>query len=369
MSEPTLLVVDDEPNIRRVLELSLGDAGYRVLTASTAAQASRLLAAERVDLLLTDLQLPDRSGLELLDEVRAARADLPVILITAYGTVESAVQAIRAGAFDYVMKPFRVEEIEALVQRALGLTRAERENAYLREVAAPEFEGMVAESPGMRGVVRAVEQVAAAPTTVLVTGETGSGKELVARAIHACSHRAEGPFVAVNCSAIPETLLEAEFFGAKKGSYTGATADREGYFQAARGGTLFLDEIGDLPLPMQSKLLRAIQERQVRALGSTQEDAVDVRIVSATHRDLGADVQAGRFRQDLLYRINTVELHVPQVGESTCGESAHEVEGRAARRKCLTPSSKSLPRRSAQRSRADQRSRDGPCAYPQATQE
>jgi two-component system response regulator AtoC len=315
VSEPTLLVVDDEPNIRRLLELSLGDGGYRVLTAATAAEASRLLASERVDVLLTDLQLPDRSGLELLAEVRAARADLPVILITAYGTVESAVQAIRAGAFDYVMKPFRVEEIEALVERALGLTRAERENAYLREVSAPEFEGMVAESPAMRAVVEAVERVAPAPTTVLVTGETGSGKELVARAVHARSPRAARLFVALNCAAIPAELLEAELFGVTRGAYTGAAADRPGKFELADGGTLFLDEIGDMPLAMQAKLLRAVQEGSIERLGSNAVRRVDVRIVAATHRDLARLVHEGAFRADLFYRLNVFPVHLPPLRE------------------------------------------------------
>jgi two-component system, NtrC family, response regulator AtoC len=315
VSEPTLLVVDDEPKIRRVLELSLADAGYRVLTAATAGDALHLLATERVDLVLTDLQLPDRSGLELLAEVRAARADLPVILITAYGTVESAVRAIRAGAFDYVMKPFRVEEIEALVERALGVTRAERENAYLREVAAPEFEGMVAESPGMRAVVEAVERVAPAPTTVLLTGETGSGKELVARAVHARSPRAGRLFVALNCAAIPAELLEAELFGVTKGAFTGATADRPGKFELADGGTLFLDEIGDMPLAMQAKLLRALQEGSIERLGSNSVRRVDVRIVAATHRDLARQVQEGAFRADLFYRLNVFPVHLPPLRE------------------------------------------------------
>ena len=330
MSEPVLLVVDDEANIRRILELSLGDLGYRVLTASTAAQASRRMADERVDLLLTDLQLPDRSGLELLAEVRAARPDLPVILITAYGTVESAVQAIRAGAFDYVMKPFRVEEIDALVQRALGLTRAERENAYLREVAAPEFEGMVAESPGMRAVVEAVERVAPAPTTVLVTGETGSGKELVARAIHARSPRAGRLFVALNCAAIPAELLEAELFGVAKGAFTGATADRPGKFELADGGTLFLDEIGDMPLAMQAKLLRALQEGSIERLGSNTVRRVDVRIVAATHRDLQARVHEGSFRADLFYRLNVFPIHLPPLRERR--EDVDPIAARAVER-------------------------------------
>jgi two-component system, NtrC family, response regulator AtoC len=315
MSQPTLLVVDDERHIRRVLQLSLGDAGYRVLEADSFAAATRLLGAERVDLLLTDLQLPDRSGLDLLDEVRSTRPDLPVILITAYGTVESAVKAIRAGAFDYVMKPFRMEELEALVGRALGMTRAERENAYLREVTAPEFEGMVAESPGMRRVVEAVERVAVAPTTVLVTGETGVGKELVARAIHARSPRAGRLFVAINCAAIPGELLEAELFGVTKGAFTGAAADRPGKFELADGGTLFLDEIGDMPQAMQAKLLRALQEGSIERLGSNTVRRVDVRIVAATHRELGEMVASGDFRADLYYRLNVFPIHVPPLRE------------------------------------------------------
>jgi two-component system, NtrC family, response regulator AtoC len=315
MSEPTLLVVDDEPRIRRVLEISLGDLGYRVLTASTAREAGALLASERVDLVLTDLQLPDRSGLDILADVRAARPELPVILITAYGTVESAVQAIRLGAFDYVMKPFRMEEIEALVERAIGLRRAERENRYLREVTAPDFEGMTAESPAMRAVVDSTQRVAPAPTTVLVTGETGSGKELVARAIHTRSPRAERLFVAVNCAAIPGELLEAELFGVTKGAFTGAVADRPGKFELADGGTLFLDEIGDMPLAMQAKLLRAVQEGTIERLGSNAVRRVDVRIVAATHRDLPKLVEYGQFRADLFYRLAVFPIAVPPLRE------------------------------------------------------
>jgi two-component system response regulator AtoC len=315
VNEATILVVDDEANIRRVLEISLTDSGYEVLSARTRSEASALLASHRVDLVLTDLQLPDASGLELLAEVRVSRPDLPVILITAYGTVESAVRAMRAGAFDYVMKPFGMEEIEALVERALRLTRAQRENLYLREVAAPAYEGMVAESPGMRGVVEAVERVAAAPTTVLVTGETGSGKELVARAIHARSPRAGRLFVALNCAAIPAELLEAELFGVTKGAFTGASADRPGKFELADGGTLFLDEIGDMPLAMQAKLLRALQEGSIEHLGSNSVRRVDVRIVAATHRDLDRLVREGSFRADLYYRLNVFPIHIPPLRE------------------------------------------------------
>jgi two-component system response regulator AtoC len=222
---------------------------------------------------------------------------------------------MRLGAFDYVMKPFRMEEIEALVERALGLTRAEREVAYLREVTAPAFEGMVAESRAMRRVVDAIAQVAPTPTTVLVMGETGSGKELVARAIHARSPRADRLFVALNSAAIPAELLEAELFGVTKGAFTGALADRPGKFELADGGTLFLDEIGDMPLAMQAKLLRAIQEGSIERLGSNTVRRVDVRIVAATHRDLDRMVRGGEFRADLFYRLNVFPLRVPPLRE------------------------------------------------------
>ncbi|HET9983753.1 MAG TPA: sigma-54 dependent transcriptional regulator [Longimicrobiales bacterium] len=311
---PTLLVVDDEPRIRRILELSLEDLGYRVLGAGTAAEAERALDAERVDMVITDLQLPDRSGIELLERIRTSRGDLPVILVTAFGTVESAVRAIKLGAFDYVVKPFAVEEIEALVTRALGATRAERESEYLRELA-PGLESIVAAGAAMRTVLDAVERVAAASTTVLVTGETGVGKELVARAIHGRSPRAGGLFVALNCAAIPGELLEAELFGVTKGAFTGAVRDRAGKFELADGGTLFLDEIGDMPPALQPKLLRALQEGAIERLGSNAVRRVDVRIVAATHRDLPLLVEEGRFRADLFYRLNVFPIHVPPLRE------------------------------------------------------
>ncbi len=312
--KPTLLVVDDEARIRRILELSLGDLGYRVLCAGNAAEAERMLATDAVDLVLTDLQLPDRDGIELLERVRATRSDLPVILITAYGTVESAVRAIKLGAFDYVVKPFAVEEIEALVARALGAARAERENAYLREVQ-PSPEGIIAASAGMRRVLAAVDRVAPAPSTVLITGETGVGKELVARAVHARSPRADGLFVAINCAAIPGELLEAELFGVKKGAFTGAVQDRAGKFELADGGTLFLDEVGDMPALLQPKLLRALQEGAIERLGSNAVRHVDVRIIAATHRALAQRVADGGFRADLYYRLNVFPIHVPPLRE------------------------------------------------------
>ncbi len=315
MTGTPILVVDDEPRIRRVLEMALSDLGYAVVLAEDLAEARERLAGERVQLVLADLQLPDGTGLDLLTEIRSERDDLPVILMTAFGTVETAVQAMKLGAFDYVVKPFSIDEIDALARRALGFHRAEREIAYLKEIAAPDFEGMVAASAAMRAVVDAIERVAPTPSTVLVTGETGVGKELVARAIHARSGRRDALFVALNCAAIPGELLEAELFGVTRGAFTGATEDRPGKFEVADGGTLFLDEIGDMPPAMQAKLLRALQEGTVERLGSHVLRRVDVRIVSATHRDLPGMVDAGGFRADLFYRLNVFPIHIPPLRE------------------------------------------------------
>ncbi|HSI53169.1 MAG TPA: sigma-54 dependent transcriptional regulator [Ramlibacter sp.] len=323
-----VLVVDDEPDLRTLYELTLLREGYRVDAAGTLAEAWEQLQAKKFDAVITDMRLPDGLGLELLNRMLAQQRAERCIVMTAYGSAENAVEALKAGAFDYLTKPVDLKQFRTVVASAIQDTNGPARPA--RPAAGPARGGasserpasgqaalqrLVGESQAMRTVKERIAKVARGMAPVLVRGESGTGKELVARAIHACSHRADGPFVAVNCSAIPESLLEAEFFGAKKGSYTGATQDREGYFQAARSGTLFLDEIGDLPLAMQSKLLRAIQERQVRSLGSTQEDAVDVRVVSATHKDLAADVQAGRFRQDLYYRLNVIEILVPPLRE------------------------------------------------------
>src|SRR4051812_25566477 len=317
-----VLVVDDEPDLRTLYELTLLREGYRVDAAGTLSEAWELLQDRRFDAVITDMRLPDGLGLQLLQRMLAEQRSERCIVMTAYGSAENAVEALKAGAFDYLTKPVDLKQFRSVVASAIhdrqaplkartGAARADRAPAG----GQAALDRLVGTSEPMRQVKERVGKVAKSMAPVLVRGESGTGKELVARGIHACSHRADGPFIAVNCSAIPEALLEAEFFGAKKGSYTGSTADREGYFQAARGGTLFLDEIGDLPLAMQSKLLRAIQERSVRALGSTQEDAVDVRIVSATHRDLAADVHAGRFRQDLYYRLNVIEIVVPPLRE------------------------------------------------------
>ena len=324
---PQILVVDDEPDLRTLYELTLLREGYRVEAAGSLAEALQRLEGQRFDAVITDMRLPDGLGLELLYRVAAQQRTERCIVMTAYGSAENAVEALKAGAFDYLTTPVYLRLFRAVVASAINPSApppppraangAQRQASTAAGAAggAAALQRLVGESAPMRQVKERIAKVARSMAPVLVRGESGTGKELVARAIHDCSHRAGGPFIAVNCSAIPESLLEAEFFGARKGSYTGSHQDREGYFQAARDGTLFLDEIGDLPLPMQSKLLRAIQERRVRPLGSTQEDTVDVRIVSATHKDLAADVRAERFRQDLFYRLNVIEIVVPPLRE------------------------------------------------------
>jgi two-component system, NtrC family, response regulator PilR len=327
---PSILVVDDEPDLRTLYELTLLREGYRVDAAGTVAEAQAQLLAHRYEVVITDMRLPDGLGMDILRGLLAQQRTERCVVITAYGSPENAVEALKAGAFDYLTKPVDLKQFRTVVASAIQETPSARHapapngqpvTVIVRGEAVADASGhpglrrLVGESQAMLGVKERIVKVARSMAPVLVRGESGTGKELVARAIHACSHRSDAPFVAVNCGAIPENLLEAEFFGAKKGSYTGSTQDRDGYFQAARGGTLFLDEIGDLPLAMQSKLLRAIQERIVRPIGSTNEDTVDVRIVSATHKDLAADVQAGRFRQDLFYRLNVIEIAVPPLRE------------------------------------------------------
>lgn len=321
----TILVVDDEPDLRTLYELTLLREGYRVETAATVEEARRQLQERRFDAVITDMRLPDGFGMELLQDLRQQKRRERCVVMTAYGSAENAVEALRSGAFDYLTKPVDLKQFRSVVASAVQgsggvpAPRSPRAGTATQQstaAGAPSgLERLVGESEAMRNVKQRIGKVARSMAPVLIRGESGTGKELVARALHASSQRADGPLVAVNCGAIPENLLEAEFFGARKGSYTGANADRDGYFQAARGGTLFLDEIGDLPLSMQAKLLRAIQERSVRPLGSTQEETVDVRIVSATHRDLAADVQAGRFRQDLYYRLNVIEIVIPPLRE------------------------------------------------------
>ena len=317
-----ILVVDDEPDLRTLYELTLLREGYRVEAAADLAQARTQLKQQRFDAVITDMRLPDGLGLELLRDILAQQRSERCVVITAHGSAENAVEALKAGAFDYLTKPVDLKQFRSVVAAAVqerGKPDSEAVPALAKAArpgeVAPALQRLVGESAVMQAVKARIVKVASSMAPVLIQGESGTGKELVARAVHDCSHRATGPFVAVNCGAIPENLLEAEFFGARKGAYTGSAQDRQGYFQSAKGGTLFLDEIGDLPLAMQSKLLRAIQERVVRPLGSTQEDMVDVRIVSATHKDLGAAVTAGTFRQDLYYRLNVIEISVPPLRE------------------------------------------------------
>ncbi len=335
---PRLLVVDDEPDLRTLYELTLVREGYDVDSAGTVEEAWALLqgrGAGHYQLVITDMRLPDGTGLDLLRRLEHAGRSEKAVVITAYGSPENAVEALKAGAYDYLTKPVDLRQFRAVIASAIGRTPAglaapslsptpphgpddTAAAATLARLHSPAHDALariVGSSPVMQQVRALVAKVARSMAPVLVHGESGTGKELVARAIHGCSPRAAGPFIAVNCGAIPEQLLEAEFFGYRKGAFTGAAEDREGFFQAAQGGTLFLDEIGDLPLLMQSKLLRVIQERAVRPVGAVAEVPTNVRLVSATHRDLAQEVQAGRFRQDLFYRLNVIRIGLPALRE------------------------------------------------------
>jgi two-component system response regulator PilR (NtrC family) len=338
----SLLVVDDEPDLRTLYELTLLREGYDVETAGSVEEAMLHLKDRTYSAVITDMRLPDGTGLDVLRRLEESGRREKAIVITAYGSAENAVEALKAGAYDYLTKPVDLKQFRAVVASALGRApstvptmvpsslpsendapgsvpvRAPRPAAPPLPPAAPVSQAlsrMAGTSVAMQEVRTLVDKVARSMAPVLVHGESGTGKELVARAIHEVSPRSAQPFIAVNCSAIPEQLLEAEFFGYRKGAFTGAAEDREGFFQAANGGTLFLDEIGDLPLSMQSKLLRSIQERSVRPVGAVSEQAVNVRLLSATHKDLGAEVLAGKFRQDLYYRLNVIQIRVPPLRE------------------------------------------------------
>jgi len=313
-ASPSALIVDDEHDIRELLVLTLGRMGLRTDTAATVAMARAQLAQGSYDLCLTDMRLPDGSGLEIIAEIAAHHPDTPVAMITAFGNVEAAVDALKAGAFDFVSKPVDLAVLRGLVKHALELNQRRRDG--LGKIRAGAGLGRLSgNSPAMQALRETVAKVARSQAPISISGESGVGKELVARTIHAEGGRASGPFVPVNCGAIPTELMESEFFGHKKGSFTGAHVDKAGLFQAADGGTLFLDEIAELPLPMQVKLLRAIQEKSIRPVGAAAEVSVDVRILSATHKDLAALVADGRFRHDLYYRINVIELRVPPLRE------------------------------------------------------
>ena len=305
-----ILVIDDEPDIRELIDLTLTRMGLESDSVGTVAEARECLENSSYQLCLTDMRLPDGDGLEIVRYVADNFGETPVAVITAFGSAENAVAALKAGAFDYLAKPVGLEQLRALVKSALKLPTAE-----LRVDSAQSLRGESAAIQQVRGMI---DKLARSQAPVYVSGESGSGKELAARLVHGQSARANAPFVPVNCGAIPETLMESEFFGYRKGAFTGADSERDGFFQAASGGTLFLDEVADLPLAMQVKLLRAIQEKRVRKVGSTTEEPVDVRIICATHRNLRECVDKGSFRQDLYYRLNVIELHMPPLRE--CSE-------------------------------------------------
>jgi len=312
-----ILVVDDEADIRESLDLLLGAEGYAVSCAENAAEGLRRFESGVFDLVLLDLMMPDRSGLEVLDEIRKRDRETPVFLITAYGSVEVAVEALKSGASDYFSKPWDNEKLLIEIDRQLARTRLERENRELRRALKQRysFPNIVGKSERMLRVLDLVAQVAPSKSNILITGETGTGKELIAKAIHANSPRADKPFVGVNSGSLPPDLLESTLFGHVKGAFTGAVANRRGYFETANHGTIFFDEIGTLTPDMQVKLLRVIQEREFMPVGSTETIRVDVRIVAATNADLARLVEEGRFRQDLYYRLNVINLHLPPLRE------------------------------------------------------
>jgi DNA-binding NtrC family response regulator len=314
---PTILIIEDEAKMRRLLELNLGEDGFKTVSAPDAETGLKLLASEQVDLVVTDLKLPGMSGLELLQAVKRQNVALPVVVMTAFGSVETAVDAMKAGATDYVLKPFSLAEMRMVVRKELDVSRLRQENRSLREALGEKYShpNIVARSAKMQEVLAIVERVAPTNSTVLLGGESGVGKDLIARAIHEKSRRASGPFIKINSTAIPENLLESELFGYEKGAFTGATTSKPGKFELADKGTLFLDEIGDVPAVIQVKLLRVLQEREFERLGGTRTVKVDVRLVAATNRDLRAALEDGTFREDLYYRLNVVPIDIPPLRE------------------------------------------------------
>jgi two-component system response regulator AtoC len=312
-----VLVVDDEENLRLVLKTLLRKHGYEVETADSGESAIAMLDSFGPDVVLTDVRMPKMGGLDLLSTIKAKQYPATVIVMSAYGNMDLALEAMKGGAYDYVSKPFKPDEIVLTLKKAEEREALRRENRALKEQIQKDaqFESILAKSPRMLDIFRTITKIADFKTTVLITGESGVGKELVARAIHTRSSRKSSPFVAINCGAIPENLLESELFGHKKGAFTDATQDRRGLFEEADGGTLLLDEIGELPLALQVKLLRVLQEESIRRLGDTKDTKVDVRIIAATHRDLSNETKAARFREDLYYRINVLPIAIPPLRE------------------------------------------------------
>ena len=309
MIHPSVLVVDDEPDIRELLEITLSRMGLQTRSTCDVSQSLAALHEQQFDLCLTDMRLPDGSGLDIIRHVQQHHSQMPIAMITAYGCVETATQALKAGAFDYITKPVDIKRLRELINNALQLRGASN------EVRQEQEGSLLGSSETMQQLREKISKVSRSQAPVYISGESGTGKELVARQIHQQSNRSKQPFIPVNCGAIPSELMESEFFGHRKGSFTGATDHKNGLFKAAHGGTLFLDEVADLPLPMQVKLLRAIQEKSIRPVGGQHEEPVDVRLLSATHKDLAKEVALGNFRQALYYRLNVIELRVPPLRE------------------------------------------------------
>lgn len=339
---PAILIVEDEAKMRRLLELNLGEEGFATFSAGDAEAGLKLLRDNHIDLVVTDLKLPGMDGLEFLQTIKRQNAALPVVVMTAFGSVETAVEAMKAGAADYVLKPFSLAEMRLVIHKELDVRNLREENRSLREALGKRFShpNVVARSPKMQEVLATVERVAPTNATVLLGGESGVGKDLIARAIHEKSRRASGPFLKINSTAIPENLLESELFGFEKGAFTGAVASKPGKFELADKGTLFLDEIGDVPPATQVKLLRVLQEREFERLGGTKTVKVDVRLIAATNRDLRQALEQGTFREDLYYRLNVVPIDIAPLRErkedipdlvnlfvSRCGESGKVMEG------------------------------------------
>jgi two-component system response regulator PilR (NtrC family) len=315
--KPRILVVDDEESIREFLEIMLKKEGYEVTCVEDGQKAIDILKKKSFDLVISDLQMPNVTGIELLSHCKDNYPDLLFMMITAFGTTETAVDAMKMGAYDYVTKPFKLDEVRINIANALRSKHLEVENRALKKELNKEysFQSLVGNSPAMHSIYEMVKRVSATPTNILVTGESGTGKEMVAKAIHYNGPLKDKPFITVNCGAIPESLMESEMFGHKKGSFTGAVSDKAGLFEVADGGTLFLDEVGELPLTIQVKLLRAIQERNIRRVGSTEDTQITVRLIAATNRELENMVEEGTFRQDLFYRLNVIQIKTPPLRE------------------------------------------------------
>jgi len=312
-----ILVVDDEESIREFFEIMLKREGYQVLTVANGREALEQLKKHSVDLVITDIQMPELSGMELLSSIREMDPEMLVIMITAFGSTETAVEAMKLGAYDYVQKPFKIDEVKIIIRQALEKRSLKLENVQLKKELGTRyaFDNIIGGAPPMLRIYEMVKRVANTKSSVLITGESGTGKELIARAIHYNGPLKEKPFVTVNCGAIPENLMESEMFGHKKGSFTGAIADKKGLFEVANGGTIFLDELGELPLTMQVKLLRVIQEGTFKRVGGTEDINVDVRVISATNKNLDLEVKSGKFREDLFYRMNVIQIHCPPLRE------------------------------------------------------